>query len=533
MASEYANNRLSGGCAAPGHAMGPFVRLGFADADQRRPGHDEAGTLSAALESAARDLSALAARIGADAECLEFQVALIDDEALIGRAFAGLADGVAADVAWRRVMDDLITEYGADPSEYVRARYLDVADLRDRVLNALGETLAVAPPLGAIIGADDLPPSRFLEIDWSGGGGIALSRGSALSHTAMLARARGVPMLVQMGDVPDATRALLDAELGVLELDPSEEQMRAFEVRRASHAVCRARAKPFDAGSPATYCGDAVRLLINIEGPESLSHPSAQFADGVGLMRTEFLFEGRDEAPDEELQFQTYAAVLNWAGERPVTIRTVDAGGDKIIRGLSEPKEANPFLGLRGLRLSLRRTDVFATQLRALVRAAVTGNLKVMFPMVTASHEFAAAQALFHRTVEDMKAERLEVRAPELGMMVEVPAAALTIAAFPAAFFSIGTNDLTQYVMACDRTNGAVSHLFDPMSPAVTELIRRVVGHGQASGKNVSLCGDIAGDPRHTSTLLNCGLREFSMSPNSLVAVKNAIFASPSEAQIV
>jgi len=513
--------------------MGPFMRFGFANADQRRPGHDEAGTLSAALESAARDLSALAARIGADAECLEFQLALIDDEALIGRAFESLGDGVAADVAWRRTMENLISEYGDNPSEYIRARCLDVADLRDRVLNLIhGTVKAVESPAGAIIVADDLPPSRFLELDWSEGGGIALSRGSAMSHTAMLARARGVPMLVQIGDIPHATRALLDAELGVLELDPSDEQMRAFEASRASHAVRRGRAKPLDDRPRATYRGEAVRLLINIEGPESLSHPAARFADGVGLMRTEFMFEGRDEAPDEELQFQTYAAVLNWAGEKPVTIRTVDAGGDKPIPGLSETGEANPFLGVRGLRLSLRRPDVFSTQLRALGRAAVRGNLKIMFPMVTAPSEFAAARALFYRVVEDMKAEGLEARAPELGMMVEVPAAALTIADFPAAFFSIGSNDLTQYVMACDRTNGAVSHLFDPVSPALLELIRRVVGHGRASGRNVSLCGDAAGDPRHTSTLLNCGLREFSINPNALEAVKNAIFENLSEARL-
>jgi phosphoenolpyruvate-protein phosphotransferase (PTS system enzyme I) len=514
--------------------MGPFVRFGFAGVDQRTPGHDERGTLSAALESAARDLSALEARIGADAECLEFQLELIDDAALIGPAFESLAAGVTADVAWRRAMDDLISEYGANPSEYIWARRLDVADLRDRVLNLIhGNATVVELPTGAIIAADDLPPSRFLELDWSGGGGIALSQGSAMSHTAMLARARGVPMLVQMGDIPDATRALLDADLGVLELDPSDEQARAFEARRATRAVRRAKAKPQDDESPATYRSEAVRLLINIEGPESLSHPAARFAGGVGLMRTEFLFQGLNEAPDEELQFQTYAAVLNWAGERPVTIRTVDAGGDKPIPGLSETGEANPFLGVRGLRLSLRRPDVFSTQLRALGRAAVKGNLKIMFPMVTAPSEFAVARALVHRLVEDMQAEGLEARTPELGMMVEVPAAALTIADFPAAFFSIGTNDLTQYLMACDRTNGAVSHLVDPVSPAILELVRRVVGHGQASGKNVSLCGDIAGDPRHTLTLLNCGLREFSMSPNSLVAVKNAIFASPLEARVV
>jgi phosphotransferase system enzyme I (PtsI) len=506
--------------------------MSFANAGERKPGFDEAGALLTALARAAQDLSALAARTDEQAaEFLEFQLALIDDEAVIGPALGRAADGVAADLAWRHAMNGLIAEYGANPSEYVRARRLDVADLRDRVLNALqGQAVPVAPPAGAIIVADDLPPSRFLEIDWSAGGGVALSRGSATSHSAMLARARGVPMLVQLGALPQAGRALLDAEQGFVELDPSDEQLRAFASRRAAHAAHDA--ERLDA-SLATYRGEAVRLLINIEGPESLSHPAAQFADGVGLMRTEFLFEGRDQAPDEETQLAAYAAVLRWAGERPVTIRTLDAGGDKAIRGLSEAGELNPFLGLRGLRLSLRRPDVFTMQLRALARAAAIGNLKVMFPMVTAPHEFVAARALFRRTVEALKGEGVEARVPELGMMVEVPAAALTIGDFPAAFFSIGTNDLTQYVMACDRGNGAVSALFDPMSPAVVELIRRVVDHGRSSGKSVSLCGDVAGDPRRVLALLNCGLRELSMSPSSLGAVKSAIRASSPETRLV
>ena len=512
--------------------MGPVVRLSFANAGERRPSRDEAGALRAALARAARDLAALAAQTDEQAaEFLEFQLALIDDDAVIGPALGRVADGVGADLAWRHVMDELISDYGANPSEYVQARRLDVADLRDRVVGALqGQAAAAAPPPGAIVVADDLPPSRFLEIDWSAGGGVALSRGSAASHSAMLARARGVPMLVQLGALPQAGQALLDAEQGFVELDPSDAQLRAFALRRAAPAA--RNEERFDARR-ATYRGDAVRLMINIEGPESLSHPAAQFADGVGLMRTELLFEGRDQAPDEETQFAAYAAVLRWAGERPVTIRTLDAGGDKTIRGLSEPGELNPFLGLRGLRLSLRRPDVFTAQLRALARAAIIGNLKVMFPMVTAPHEFVAARTLFHRTVEALREAGTAARVPELGMMVEVPAAALTIADFPATFFSIGTNDLTQYVMACDRTNGAVSDLFDPMGAAVLELVRRVVDHGRASGKAVSLCGDVAGDPRHVLALLNCGLRELSMSPSSLAAAKGAILASSSETRLV
>jgi phosphotransferase system enzyme I (PtsI) len=510
--SGWAGNKVSGTRAAPGQAMGPLVRVVAKSDRPRKASFDEAGALHAALAAAGRDLLNLSERAGPGAaEYLQFQLALLDDETHIEQAFAMIADGVLADAAWRRIMDDLIRIYAADPSEYVRARCLDVIDLRDRVLDALhGAWPAAGPPAGAIVVAEDLAPSRFLELDWTSGGGIVLSRGSTMSHTAILARASGVPMIVQVGDIPNASQAILDADAGCLELDPSEETLRTF-VRKSSMRAMRApRAERADLRAPAMYRGERVQLLLNIEGPESLSHAASEFADGVGLMRTEFLFLGRDESPDEEAQFEAYRAVLRWAGDRPVTIRTVDAGGDKTIGGLSDEGEANPFLGVRGPRPP----------------AAVNGRLKVMFPMVTIPSEFEAAKAMFHRVVETLKAEGRDARAPELGMMVEVPAAALTIADFDAAFFSIGANDLTQFVMACDRDNGAVSHLYDPMNPAVVELVRRVADHGRARGRPVSLCGDLAGDPEHTHALLQYGLRELSMNPNSLSAVKSAILRS-------
>jgi phosphotransferase system enzyme I (PtsI) len=500
--------------------MGPIARIGFARESVREPGSDGAGALRAALGIAARDLAALAMRAGGGgAQCLEFQLALLDDETLIEPAFADVAAGAAADEIWRRLMDGLIREYTANPSEYVQARGLDVADLRDRVLHALhGGGPAASLPPGAIVVAEDLPPSRFLEIDWSHGGGVALSRGSAMSHTAILARAYGVPMLVQTGLLPDAMRALVDADRGFVELDPSDETVGAFEARAP-----RVRATELaDLASPATYRGENVRLLLNIEGPESLLHPAAAIADGVGLMRTEFLFRGAGQAPDEDAQWQAYGAVLRWAGDRPVTIRTVDAGGDKAIAGFSEERQVNPALGLRGLRLSLSRPSVFTVQLRALARAAVIGPLRVMFPFVTAPSEFEAARALFRRVVEELRAEGRPARLPELGMMVEVPAAAMTLPLFDAAFFSIGSNDLAQFVLACDRANGAVSPLYDPLHPAVMELIGRVVVE-TTRGRSVSLCGDVAGNPAHALTLVKAGLRELSMSANALAAVKRAL----------
>jgi phosphoenolpyruvate-protein phosphotransferase (PTS system enzyme I) len=526
VAAEYANNRIFGRGASPGRAAGPLVRVGHASDAGRRPGADEADALRAALEVAARDLTALSARTGPQGtQFLEFQVALLDDDTLIAPALAQAADNVPADAAWRRIMDTLIDECQANPSAYVQARCLDVSDLRERVLTALhgGLPTPEVPP-GAIVVAEDLPPSRFLEIDWSRGGGIALSRGSAMSHTAIMARTLGVPM--------DAARALLDADRGFVDLDPSNEALRAFARGDASRAVGAREAERFDPTAPANYRGERVQLLLNIEGPESLSHPAAAFADGVGLMRTEYLFLGRNEAPDEEAQFAAYRAVLRWAGERPATIRTLDAGGDKSIKGLSEEGEANPFLGVRGLRLSLRRPDIFTPQLRALGRAAMHGSLKVMFPMVTTPSEFEAARTLFHQVISALQAEGRDARMPELGMMVEVPAAALRIQDFDAAFYSIGGNDLTQFVMACDRGNGAVSHLYDAVNPAVIELVRRVVDHGRASGREVTLCGDAAANPAHALALLRCGLRGLSVSPNALAAVKRAILESP-EARVV
>jgi phosphotransferase system enzyme I (PtsI) len=273
-----------------------------------------------------------------------------------------------------------------------------------------------------------------------------------------------------------------------------------------------------------------VRLLLNIQGVADLSHPDARHADGIGLMRTEFLYDDPSGLPDEETQLGIYRSVLAWAGDRPVTIRTVDAGGDKPISGFTEDGEANPFLGVRGLRLSLKRPEIFAVQLRALARAAVHGKLKVMFPMVTVPAEFAAARDLFRSAVDARRQAGVAAALPELGIMVEVPAAALAIEAFPAAFFSIGSNDLAQYVTACDRTNGSLTALSDPLNPGVLELIRRTAEHGRRHGIEVSLCGDMAGEPRCAAALLHCGVRAFSMSPPCLARVKQAIAALRPEA---
>ncbi len=527
--ADIAGPAYRGKTASSGFAHGPFVRIEGSATDGRSPGgpHDEVLALRDALAKASRQIAALAASAGIEAaQILEFQLELLDDEDFLEPVFTAVADGTAADAAWAMALDAQIADYNSAPDEYLRARSADLADLRDRVIRALrgGEAEGLSIPRGAIVCADDLPPSRFLEIDWSSGGGLALLHGSPTSHVAILARAHGVPMVVQLGVIAErAATALLDGDSAMLELDPTAEQVGRFERRRDRNGRDRASAAALLHRPTAAWGGDKINLLINIQSAKDLEHPHAQYADGVGLMRTEFLLDGHAGLPDEEAQYRAYDAVLRWAGARPVTIRTFDAGGDKPIPGFTIDGEANPFLGVRGIRLCLARPDVFRVQLRALARAAVRGNLKVMFPMVTMPQELDAGRRIFAEVVAELQSEGIAAALPEVGMMVEVPAAALTIEGFEASFFSIGSNDLMQYLMACDRTNGSLGALIDPLHPALLELIGRTADYGRRAGISVSLCGEMAGDPGCIPALLSCGVREFSVSPSALARIKQTI----------
>jgi len=518
-----------GRTASIGFAHGPFVRVEGATSGGRVAAlpPDEEAALRAALVSAGQQIAKLAEAVGGDAaQILEFQVALLEDDDFLDPIFAAIVEGAPAHTAWSSALEAQIADYNAAADEYLQARSSDLADLRDRVLLTLrgGEGEVPKIPGGAVVCTDDLPPSQFLEIDWSRGGGLALLRGSPTSHVAMLARARGIPMIVQLGSVPaNARTALLDGEGATLELDPSAEQIGLFERRRDLLRKNRASARAILRRPTASWAGEKIRLLINIQRVEDLEHADAQYADGIGLMRTEFLLGQQAGLPDEETQYRAYDAVLRWAGKRPVTIRTFDAGGDKPVPGFTVDGEANPFLGVRGLRLCLARPDIFRVQLRALARAAVRENLKVMFPMVTTPAELEAARRIFVEAVDQLQSEGTPTALPEIGVMVEVPAAALAIEQFDALFFSIGSNDLAQYLTACDRTNGALVNLIDPLQPAMLSLIKHIVDYGRRAGREVSLCGDMAGDPRCVPGLLSCGLRELSVNPSALALIKQTI----------
>jgi phosphoenolpyruvate-protein phosphotransferase (PTS system enzyme I) len=521
--------RLRGRAAAPGLAAGRISNLanGVAKTSSFGSPQAERAALEQAMANAASELRALGGSQPREAaQILEFQLTLLEDEDLSAPAFAEIGLGALAGQAWTRALDTQIADYKAANDEYFRARASDFIDIRDRVSRALSRESNAAPllPDGAILVADDLAPSRFLEIDWTRGAGIALKAGSATSHVATLARARGVPMVVSLGDIPAAEGewVLLDGERGEVEIAPSEARLADWRVHVAGLAKRRVDETRLAQAPAVTRSGQRILILVNIQGLSDLT-PEAAHGDGVGLVRTEFLFEPGRAPPGEAAQYEAYRAILDWAGAKPVIIRTLDAGGDKPIPGVTFDGEANPFLCVRGLRLLLRRREVFRTQLRALARAGATGNLRVMLPMVTTPGELAEARVHLDAAMAELKTERLPARRPPLGVMVEVPAAALTIDRFDADFYSIGSNDLVQYVTACDRGSGELATLADPLNPAVLELIRRTVEHGKRTGAPVSLCGDMAADPRCAPALIECGLEAFSVAPSALGRLKAAI----------
>jgi len=528
---RMAELRLVGKPASGGLAAGPLALLSVISGAERQKGDpaEEAAALRSAITRASDQLGQLAGNASDDGgEILAFQVAMLEDETLSAHAFAQVEQGGAAQDAWRAALDAQIADYETAGDEHFRARASDLADIRDRVLAALsGAPTESRIPRGAIVFAVDLTPSRFLSIDWELGGGIALTAGSASGHVATLARARGIPMIVGIGrplSQGDGGReAFIDGERGAMILDPTPTTRADFVAREAGARSATATAEIYRARPAVTADGERIAVLINVADPAEIEGLDSATCDGIGLVRTEFLFHGRDQWPDEERQYRIYRRLLEWAGGKPVTIRTLDAGADKPIPGLTIDDESNPFLGLRGVRLSLARPELFRVQLRALARAAAHGPLEIMLPMVALGSELEAARSMLAAEAAALSAEGIACHVPPLGIMVEVPAAAIVVEQFDAAFFSIGSNDLTQYVMAAARDNHAVSALNDPTHPAVLRLIEQVAAHGASIGRKVSLCGDAAAEPANIAALLTAGLRAISVAPFALARVKQAI----------
>jgi phosphotransferase system enzyme I (PtsI) len=524
---------IRGLAVSGGVAIGPIHVLKDAATARRQftSVTDETEAFRSALAAASGQLETLiASQDRLAGEILEFQLALLEDDDMLAPVYSAIEGGAACDAAWTAMLDTEIAEYRDSGDATLTARASDLADLRGRVLRALhGDSTNSQQtdyPAGAIVVASDLTPSAFLDLDWDRIGGAAIIGGSPTSHVSILARARGVNLVVgletELSAIRNGASAILDAGDGILVLEPGEETIAVAQRKLAAAGSDLEIIEALIARPAATAAGEPVKLLVNIDEPDRLASIPADHCDGVGLTRTEFLFkDGKQPNEDEQLAF--YRGLIEWAGGRPVTIRTLDAGGDKPIPGVTVDGEANPFLGVRGLRLSLARPEIFRVQLRALARAAAIGRINIMVPMVTVPDELDVARQMMLAEIADLERAGIVCATPPIGMMIEVPAAALNATSFNADFYSIGSNDLIQYVTACARDNAALARLADPRNPAVIELIRRTVEAGKARGVDVSLCGDMASTPDLVALLLDTGLRALSAAPAQIGPVKLAV----------
>lgn len=449
------------------------------------------------------------------------------EEAIAGRH---LTAGQALDEACENVCGML----SALDDAYLRGRVDDVRDVCARIRRCLAGETAENPfaglPAGTVVVADELAPSDTALMDFSRIRGLVTARGSATSHVAIIARNKGVAALVGAagctGKVKTGDRLIVDGERGELIVCPDRATEQAFAARIATQReyalLCREGAH-----APAvTPDGQRIAVLANAGSVDEVRRALDAGAEGIGLFRSEFLYMQGDAFPDEQTQFAAYRAAAALCGERPLIIRTLDIGGDKSLPYMHFECEDNPFLGWRAIRVSLAMPDVFRTQLRAVLRASAFGNVRILFPMVTSVAEFRAAKAAVMACMAELDGEgEAYDRDIALGVMIETPAAVLVAddLAAEAHFFSIGTNDLTQYVMAADRGNARVAHLCDPFDPAVQRSIAMVLEAAHQAGIEAGMCGELAADPHATRQLLALGLTEFSVGAPAVGALKHRI----------
>lgn len=525
---------LTAVAAVPGKALGVAVPLLDDDTPLDAASRSADAERAALHEALATVLAHLRHHIehadderadGEQAGILAAHVELLQDPHLREQAQARIDAGASAASGWRAATRAASAELTALADPHLRARAADLRDLERQVLRVLaGEAIDAGPrlPERAIVLADELLPSDFLRLDASRLAGIAMARGGSTSHVAILAAARGIPTLVAAGpavlDIAPGTPLILDGEAGTLHVDPPETQCRALD-RALSEQAERERGERAAAHLPATTTdGIGVRVMANVGALREAEGARALGADGCGLLRSEFLYLDRRDAPDEALQAREYAAFASAFGELPLTVRTLDAGGDKPIPYLPLPREDNPALGLRGLRTGLRHPELLVAQLRALLRVGRPQQIRILLPMVNEPGELAKARAMLDACAYDLGLDR----APALGVMIETPASALLAAELlrEADFLSIGSNDLAQYALAMDRGHPELAAHLDGLHPAVLRLIATTAQAAHAAQKKISLCGGLGADPLALPILLGLGVHELSVVPGAIPRIK-------------
>ncbi|NWC91553.1 MULTISPECIES: phosphoenolpyruvate--protein phosphotransferase [unclassified Pseudomonas] len=525
---------LQGVCAAPGLVCGPLYRLNGIELPADPGNHvpdEQLQHLDSALEHVRGEIrhtldQARQRKDVEEEEIFAAHLALLEDPTLLDTATAAIEHGSAATHAWRDAIQAQCAVLLALGKPLFAERANDLRDLQQRVLRALlGEAWHFELPAGAIVSAHELTPSDLLQLSKQHAAGICMAEGGATSHVAILARGKGLPCVVALGtellDVPQGQRVVLDAANGRLELTPDDARHAQVHQLRDAQKLRRQQQHAEAQGSACTQDGVRIEVAANVASSAEAQLAFENGADGVGLLRTEFLFVDRRTAPDEQEQRQAYQAVLDAMGDKSVIIRTIDVGGDKQLDYLPLPFETNPVLGLRGIRMAQVRPELLDQQLRALLQVSPLERCRILLPMVSEVDELLHIR----QRLDELCTELELTQRPELGVMIEVPAAALMAEqlAEHADFLSIGTNDLSQYTLAMDRDHAGLAARVDALHPALLRLIAQTCTGAAKHGRWVGVCGALASDPLATPVLIGLGISELSVSPPQIGEIKDRV----------
>lgn len=534
---------IAGIAASAGVAIAKAFKLEHPDYTvTRREAADPAAELARlddALAKSQQELEAIKERTLQElgekkAEIFESHLLILNDPELLTPVRDKIESAKAsAEFALDETAFEFISMFENMKSAYLKERAADMRDVTKRVLtHLLGLTYVNPADISeeVIVIAEDLTPSDTAQLNRNYVKGFTTNIGGRTSHSAIMARSLEIPAVVGTKDVLEQVNSgdlvIVDGLDGHVIVNPSEEVIREYTDKRDNHLRQIEEWKKLRGVKTESKDGVHVELAANIGTPNDVTGVLENGGEGVGLYRTEFLYMGRTELPSEDIQFNAYKTVLEKMEGKPVVVRTLDIGGDKELPYLNLPKEMNPFLGFRAIRLCLEQKDIFRTQLRALLRASVYGSLRIMFPMIATLDEFRAAKALLLEEKDKLKAEGVQVSDEiQLGIMVEIPSTAVLADQFAKEvdFFSIGTNDLIQYTMAADRMNERVSYLYQPYNPAILRLVSMVIEAAHKEGKWAGMCGEMAGDATAIPLLLGLGLDEFSMSATSILPARSQI----------